>query len=163
MWLFKDPSPFLWLSPLWRGHGPSFVKWKKESSLYPRIFVVRLIEIGQLVLEIFITIFSIFLLFCYRLPLEKRVALHLKYFEFPLSKYDVCQLWLKAQRFWSRSWKCKSLTDRPTTGDQKSSLDDLKIGVCPLAKHFLKCLRYCAQHHLKGHFPSSSFLQLPLA
>jgi hypothetical protein len=33
--------------------------------------------------------------------------------EFSLPKDDLCQLWLNlAQRFWRRSWKCKSLTDR---------------------------------------------------
>jgi hypothetical protein len=38
-------------------------------------------------------------------------------FWIPLPKNDLCQLWLQlAQRFWRRSWKCKSLTDRRQDG-----------------------------------------------
>jgi hypothetical protein len=38
--------------------------------------------------------FSVYLLFCYYLPLEKRVDLHLKNLESPLFKDDLCQLCL---------------------------------------------------------------------
>jgi hypothetical protein len=58
-------------------------------------------------------IISKFLLFRYYLPLGKEVVLHLYNSESSLPKDELCQLWLKlAQRFWRRSWKCKSLTDR---------------------------------------------------
>jgi hypothetical protein len=74
--------------------------------------------------------FSVFLLFCDYLPLEKSNPLHLNNLEFPSPKDDLCQVLLKlAQWFWKRSRKCKSLqtdgrTDgRRTTGDQKSSLE----------------------------------------
>jgi hypothetical protein len=53
-----------------------------------------LIEIGLLVLEknIF-KVFSKFSLFCYYLPLGKRVVLHLFNSEFPLAKDALCQFW----------------------------------------------------------------------
>jgi hypothetical protein len=48
-------------------------------------------------------IFSAFLLFRSYLPLEKSYRLHLNKLEFPLSKDDLCQVWLKlAQWFWRR-------------------------------------------------------------
>jgi hypothetical protein len=46
-------------------------------------------------------------------------VLHLYNSEYSLPKDDLCQLWLKlARRFWKRSWKCKSLTDRRQTDGQ---------------------------------------------
>jgi hypothetical protein len=52
--------------------------------------VPSFIDIGLLVVEkkIF-TNFSVFLLFCYYLPFEKGVALHMKNFEFPPPKDDL--------------------------------------------------------------------------
>jgi hypothetical protein len=38
---------------------------------------------------------SVFLLFCYYLPLEKGIPLHLKNLESPPPKDDVCQVWSK--------------------------------------------------------------------
>ena len=62
-----------------------------------------------------------FYFFCYYLPLGKGIVLHLYNSESPLPKDDLCQLWLKlAQRFWRRSWKCKSLTDRQTDDGQRA-------------------------------------------
>jgi hypothetical protein len=53
--------------------------------------------------------FSLFLLFCYYLPLGKGIPFHLKNLNSPPPKDDLCQLWSKlAQWFW-RSRKCKSL------------------------------------------------------
>jgi hypothetical protein len=61
----------------------------------------------------FLKLFSKFLLFCYYLPLAKGVVLHLYNSESSLPKDDLCQRWLKlTKRFWRRSQKCKSLTDR---------------------------------------------------
>ena len=56
-----------------------------------------LIKIGLLVLKkkIFKNIFSVFLLFCDYLPLEKGNPLHVTNFEFPTLKDDLCQVWLK--------------------------------------------------------------------
>jgi hypothetical protein len=78
----------------------------------------------------FLKIFSVFLLFRYYLPLEKGYLLPLNKLESPSPKDDLCLVWLNlVQRFWRRSWKCKSLqTDRQTdwrrtTVDQKSSLE----------------------------------------
>jgi hypothetical protein len=54
-----------------------------------------LIEIGLLVLEKIFKIFSVFLLFCDYLPLEKSNPLHLNNLESPPPKDDLCQVWLK--------------------------------------------------------------------
>jgi hypothetical protein len=70
----------------------------------------------------FLKMFSVFLLFCYYLPLENGYHLHLNTLESPLPKDNLCQVWSKlVQWFWRRSWKCKSLqmerrTDRHTDG-----------------------------------------------
>jgi hypothetical protein len=68
-----------------------------------------MIEIGLLVLvkKIFK---SVFLLFCFYLPLGMCVPLHLNNLECPLPKDDLCQVWSKfAKWFWRRSRKFKSL------------------------------------------------------
>jgi hypothetical protein len=59
----------------------------------------------------FLKIFSVFLLICYYLPLDKGLPLH-------LNKNDLCKVCLKlAQWFWKRTRKCKSLqTDGWTDG-----------------------------------------------
>jgi hypothetical protein len=89
----------------------SFI-WKKIRIFYTQgWFLSSLIEIGLLVLEkrIFKN-FSAFLLFCYDLPLEKVVPLHLNNLESSSPKDDLCQIWLKlTQWFWRRCRKCKSL------------------------------------------------------
>ena len=64
----------------------------------------RLVQIGTVILEkkIF-KYFNIILHFCYYLPLEKGVALHLNKLESPPPKDAFCQDWLKlAQWFWRR-------------------------------------------------------------
>jgi hypothetical protein len=62
-----------------------------------------LIDFGTLVLEKIFKMFNVFLLFCYYLPLKKGYPLPLKKFEFPLSKDNLCQVWLKfTQWFWRR-------------------------------------------------------------
>jgi hypothetical protein len=70
-----------------------------------------LIVIGLLVLEKkILKMFSVFLLFCDYLSLEKGNPLHLNNLESPSPKDDLFQVWLKlAQWFWRRSRKCKSL------------------------------------------------------
>jgi hypothetical protein len=74
--------------------------------------------------------FSVFLLFCYYLLLERGNPLHLNKRKSNFPTDDLCQVWLKlALWFWRRSRKCKSLqtdgkTDgRWTTDDQNSSLE----------------------------------------
>jgi hypothetical protein len=62
-----------------------------------------LIEFGLLVLEKVKKLFSVFLLVCYYLPLEKGYPLHLNKLESPSTKDDLCQVWLKfAKWFWRR-------------------------------------------------------------
>jgi hypothetical protein len=65
----------------------------------------------------YLKLFSVFLLFCYYLPLEKGNPFHLNKLESPPPKDELSQVWLKlAQWFW-RSRKCKSIqTDRRTDG-----------------------------------------------
>jgi hypothetical protein len=66
----------------------------------------------------FLKIFSVFLLFCDYLPLERSNPLHFNNLESPPPKDYLCQVRLKlAQWFWRRSRKCKSLqTDGRTDG-----------------------------------------------
>jgi hypothetical protein len=74
------------------------------NSLHPSIFVLSLIEFGQLVLEKkFLKNFNVFSLFRYYLPLEKGYPLRLNKLESPLPKNDLYQVRLKlAQWFWRR-------------------------------------------------------------
>jgi hypothetical protein len=125
----NDPTPFL--------HFCDYLPFEKDLALdlYNFEFPLPKDDLYQVLLKLacwfwrrrFLKIFSEFLLFRYYLPLGKRGVLHLYNSESPLPKDDSCQHWLKlAPRFWRRSWKCKSLTDRHQTdgqkGDQKSSL-----------------------------------------
>jgi hypothetical protein len=56
----------------------------------------------------FLKFFSVFLLFCDYLPLEKGKPLNFNNLESPPPKDDLCQVWLKfAKWFWRRSRKCK--------------------------------------------------------
>jgi hypothetical protein len=67
-----------------------------------------LIEIGLLVQEKIFKkkIFSVFLLFCDYLPLEKGNPLQLNNLESPPPKDDLCKVWLRlTQWFWRRSRK----------------------------------------------------------
>jgi hypothetical protein len=68
---------------------------------------------------------SIFLLFCYYLPLGEGVPLHLNNLEFFPPKDDLCHVWSKlAQWIWTRSRKCnvyRQTDDGQRTNDQKSS------------------------------------------
>jgi hypothetical protein len=107
--IFNDPSRypiFAFLKkklPLWRGPGPLF-----EQSQIPSpkdCLVSSLIEIGLLVIRRFFIMFSVFLIFCYYLPLGKGVVLHLNNSESLLPNDDLCQLWLQlAQQVWRRNW-----------------------------------------------------------
>jgi hypothetical protein len=66
----------------------------------------------------FLKIFSVYLLFCYYLPLKRDNPLNLNKLESLPPKDDLYQVWLKlVQWFWRRSRKCKSLqTDRRIDG-----------------------------------------------
>jgi hypothetical protein len=60
-----------------------------------------LIDFSLLVLEKIFKIFSVFLLFCYYIPLERVIPFHLNKLESTFPKNDLCQAWLKvAQWFW---------------------------------------------------------------
>ena len=82
--IFKWPHlifAFLWLSPLWREAGPLFEQtWIPFTQGW---FVLSLIEMVLLVLQKKIFIFSVFSLFCYYLPFDKGVPLHLNTLESP--------------------------------------------------------------------------------
>jgi hypothetical protein len=74
----------------------------------------------------FLKMFSVFLLFCYYLPLKKGNPLHFYNLESLPPKDEMCQVCLKlAQWLWRRSRKCKSLqtdrrTDRRTDDGQRA-------------------------------------------
>jgi hypothetical protein len=70
---------FLQLSPLWRGLGLLLEQFRIPFT--QGWFMQSLIEIGLLVLEIFLKSFSLFLRFCYYLHLDKDVPLHLDILE----------------------------------------------------------------------------------
>ena len=89
------------LSPLGKGHGPSFEQiW---IPITQGCFVPSMVKIGQVVLEKkifkFINAFSQFHNY---LPLEKGVALHLNKLEFPSPNDALCQVWLKNVALFSR-------------------------------------------------------------
>ena len=69
-------------------------------------FVPSLVEIGQLSdfgEDFWKNIFNNISYFCYYLPLELGVALHLNKLESPLPSDALCQVWLKlAQWFWKK-------------------------------------------------------------
>jgi hypothetical protein len=88
--IFKWSHPifaFWRLSPLWRGPGPLFEQFRIPFT--QGWFMPSLIEIGLLILERFLKIFSVFLLFCDYLPLEKGNPLHLNNLESP-SPRTIC-------------------------------------------------------------------------
>jgi hypothetical protein len=70
------------------------------------------------------SVYLVFLIFRYYLPLEKGVALHMNNFEPPSIKDDLCQFWLQlAQPSSSRKEVENVKVYRRTTGNQKSSLE----------------------------------------
>jgi hypothetical protein len=94
-----DPNSFLIFlitSPLRRIW--SFI-WTNLNSLYSRIICTKFDWIWPLFLEkkILIYFFSVFLIFCYYLPLEKGVPLRLNKIKSPppTPQDDLCQVWLK--------------------------------------------------------------------
>ena len=67
-------------------------------------FVPSVVESGPVFCRWFLNTVNVFSLFCYYLPLEKGVPLHLNKFKSPSPKAT----WLKlAQWFWRRKWKCE--------------------------------------------------------
>jgi hypothetical protein len=70
--------------------------WTNMNFLHPRIIGMKFdwISSASSGEENFEKI-SVFLLFCYYLPLEKGYPLHLNKFESSLPKDDLCQVWLK--------------------------------------------------------------------
>jgi hypothetical protein len=100
----------------------------------------------------FLKIFSVFLLFCYYLPLENSNPLHLNNLESPPPKDDLCQVWLKlAQWFWRRSRKCKSLqTNRRTDG--RTDDGQLAIRIAHLSFQLRWAKNYIQTMHLPSGF-----------
>jgi hypothetical protein len=120
----NDPTPFL--------HFCDYLPFEEDLALnlnnlefpWPKdnLYQVWLKLAFWLWRKRFLKIFSVFSLFPYYLPLEWGVALHMNKSESPLPKDDLCQLWLQlVQRFWRKSWKCKSLTDARWTTDERWS------------------------------------------
>ena len=67
-------------------------------------FVPSVVESGPVFWRWFLNTVNVCSLFCYYLPLEKGVPLHLNKFKSPSPKAT----WLKlAQWFWRRKWKCE--------------------------------------------------------
>jgi hypothetical protein len=121
--IVKWPIPFL--------HFCDYLPLEEDLALYLNEFEFPLPKdnVYQVWLNLacwfwrrFLKIFSVFLLFCYYLPLERGNPLHLNKLESPFPKDDLCQVWLKlAQWFWRRSRKCKSLqTDGQMDDGQKA-------------------------------------------
>ena len=101
----------------------TWIPWTNLNPLHPRIICTKFDWFWPAGSgEDFFLNFSVFLLFCYYLPLEKGYPLPLKTLESSPSKDDLCQVWLKlVQRFWRRSQKCKSLqTDGRTDDGQRA-------------------------------------------
>ena len=80
-------------------------------------FVLRLVEIGSVVLEKKIFNFNMFFYYFVIIsPWKRGGALHLNKLESPSPKDALCQVWLKlAQWFWRRRWKCEKFTTTTTT------------------------------------------------
>jgi hypothetical protein len=112
----NDPTPFLYCC--------NFLFFEEDLALYLKNlkFPLPKDDVYQVWLKLacwfwsrrFFKIFSVFLLFCYYLPLGEGFPLHLNNLESSPPKDDLCHVWSKlAQWFWRRSRKCKSLqTDR---------------------------------------------------
>ena len=113
---------FVIISP-WKRTGP-FI-WTDLVLNMQVCFVRNFVEIGPVVLEKKINVFS---LFCNYLPLEKGRALHLC----SSPKNALCQVWLKLVQWFWRRWKCEKFmpttTDRQQTNFvQKSSLESFAL------------------------------------
>ena len=103
------------LSPFWEINGPFIYK----NPFTQGCFVTTLVKIAPVILEkCFFNFVKVFSLFCYYLPLEKGVALHLNKFESLSPKDALLQVLLKlAQWFWR---KCEKFTDRQTDDGQQA-------------------------------------------
>jgi hypothetical protein len=118
---------FKWTHPIFAIISPLKRTWPfiytNKNSFYPRMIYAKFdwnwpAGSGE---EDSKKIFSVFLLFCDYLPLEKGNPLHLYNLESPPPKNDLCQVWLKlAQWFWRRSQKCKSLQTDGQMDDGRS-------------------------------------------
>jgi hypothetical protein len=90
-----DPTPFLWLSPLWRGPGPLFEKFSVNPH-YLRMICTKFDWNWPANFQ------CIFTLLHY-LPLERGNPLYLNNLKSHPPKDDLCQVWLKlAEWFWRR-------------------------------------------------------------
>jgi hypothetical protein len=117
--ILNDPTPFL--------HFYDYLPFEKDLAHYE--FPLPKDDLYQVLLKlacwfwrrIFLK-FSVNFYSCYYLPLGKGLSfICTESSESSLPKDDLCQLWLKlALRFWRRSQKCKSLTDRCQTDDGQS-------------------------------------------
>ena len=102
--IFKLDNVFLLIPvylPLEKGVTLNLYKIKSPSPK-DALGQVRL-KFAQWFLRKLLNFVNVCLLFRVYLPFKKGVTIHLKKFEFPLSKNALCQVWLKlAQQFWRR-------------------------------------------------------------
>jgi hypothetical protein len=120
-WLHPILTFFVIISPLKRTWC---YNWTNLNPLYPMINCTKFDWIWPSCFwtRRFKKKLSVFLLFCYYLPLGKGVSLHLNKPEFPFPKDELCQVWLKlALWFWRRSRKCKSLQTDGRTGGRRAT------------------------------------------
>ena len=117
-WFLNFGKIFSLLSPLGKGHGPSF-----EQTWFPitqGCFVPSLVEIGSVVLKKKILkvgqcIFAISLLS----PLGNGQGPSFEQTWILITEDTLCQVWFKlAQWFSRRRWKCEKFTDRWTDDGQ---------------------------------------------
>jgi hypothetical protein len=135
--IFEWPHPILWLSLLWRKAGTLFEQFRIPFT--QGWYIPSLIGICQHVLEIkILKKISVFLLFCYFLPLGKDLPLQLNYLEFSIPKDELFQVWLKLDKWFRRkSRKCKKFidrrtvrgTDRQTTGELRRKIRQLNFSL----------------------------------
>jgi hypothetical protein len=94
--------------------------WTFYNSLYPRMIYSTFDwnwPAGSGDDFFFLNFQCICTVFCYHLPLDKGLPLHLKNLKSPPPKDDLCQVWLKlAQWFWRWSRKRKSFYRQTDNG-----------------------------------------------
>ena len=99
--------------------------WTNLNILFAQGCIVpRFIEICPVVLDKKIFKFPECMIFCYYLPLERYMVLHLNTLEFtsPKYAYALCQVWLKLAHWLWRRLKCEKLTERWRDDRQSENL-----------------------------------------
>ena len=100
--VFNRISNFCYYLPLEK--GVAALHMSKLESPQPKNALCQVwLKLALWFWRRFLNIFNIILHFCYYLPLDKGVSLHLHNLKSPPPKDALCQVWLKlAQWFWRR-------------------------------------------------------------